>query len=111
MFQASWSLPCVWSNREERRTGSAPVYTVKTFVVQHLRRADGTHYLSPWIFHRRGKPIRKFAVAFDRARIAAASRTRPSTTSGVPPSATSSGPASHQHVAMQMTGHRSPEVF
>jgi integrase len=78
---------------------------------REVRRKDGTVFLSPWIFHRQGKPVRKFTRAFDKARIAAGvphktvhdfrrTALRDFIRAGV-----------HQHVAMQMSGHRSASVF
>ena len=78
---------------------------------REVRRPDGAVLLSPWIFHRRGKPIRKFSRAFDKARIAAGvphktvhdfrrTALRDLIRAGV-----------HQHVAMQISGHRSASVF
>jgi integrase len=78
---------------------------------REVKRPDGTVLLSPWIFHRRGKPIRKFSRAFDIARTAAGvphktvhdfrrTALRDFIRAGV-----------HQHVAMQMSGHRSASVF
>jgi integrase len=75
-----------------------------------VRRKDGTVFLSPWIFHRQGKPVRKFTRAFDKARIAASvpnktvhdfrrTALRDFIRAGV-----------HQHVAIQMSGHRSASV-
>jgi integrase len=78
---------------------------------REVQRPGGATYLSPWIFHRHGKPVRKFAVAFHNARVAAGvphkivhdfrrTALRDLVRAGV-----------DQHVAMQITGHRSPEVF
>lgn len=78
---------------------------------REVRRADGAVLISPWIFHRRGKPVIKFDRVFANA-LAAAGITgktvhdlrrtalRDFVRAGV-----------HQHVAMQMTGHRSAAVF
>ena len=76
-----------------------------------VKRSDGTVFLSPWIFHRQGKPVRKFSRVFANARAAA----------GVPQKTVHDFRRTalrdfiragvHQHVAMQMSGHRSASVF
>lgn len=78
---------------------------------REVKRSDGTVFLSPWIFHRQGKRVRKFSRVFANARAAAGvsqktvhdfrrTALRDFIRAGV-----------HQHVAMQMSGHRSASVF
>jgi integrase len=78
---------------------------------REVQRADGTALLSPWIFHRQGRPVKKFARTFHAARLAA----------GVPEKTVHDFRRTalrdliragvHQHVAMQISGHRSASVF
>ena len=83
----------------------------KRWELHKVRLANGTRYLTPWIFHRRGKPVLEFAVAFNKARIAAGvpnkvvhdlrrTAIREFRRAGV-----------EETVAMSMSGHRNRDVF